>query len=394
MKREKFTDSFLTTSIGIGLVYSPALMGIFFSLLTRGKLNKLNFKIGDYLLIAAALWAIFIIFTRGFVGLETGLLFQYFYLWSLPIIFRLYRPTERTLYCFQILIYALFILDLGFNIYSFAMHEDLLGRPVDGRSGLGAVRNGGLFAHSFYSGGISTLAYAMGLCNKKFRFFAMTAVANLYLAGSFRLVIPLLILPFFLWRWQIRTRIVEILLILFISAVALFSVFLTSTFGDLGQMENPANNLRIFAWINAIDKISKSPFTGVGYPKSEFVGIDESIVDEALVAESWYLNAAITFGLPYLILRLSGFLYIFYGPRFAKRTVYEAILVPYILIDLVYGGGFEGILFYTLLWLIIEIKPNHVSMVTNTRSCSRNEGHRYLGALRNGPKLDRKIRVV
>lgn len=354
MIRSRVADAVLASTVALGLVYTPAFAGIVFALLVKGKANKLNFDIGHYFIIAGALWAVLVITVRGIGGLESGLLLQYLYLWFLPIFLRLYGPTDYTIGCFKALIMALFSLDFLFNIYSLITGGDLLDRVTDVRGGLGESRKGGLFGHSFYSVTISSIAYVFMFSNKKYRLLSLLAILNLYLAGSFRAIVPIVLVPVFYIGWRARARVTELTSVIALSLAAVFSVFATSSIGDFGLPANPSNDLRIFAWTTAITKISNSPLFGVGYPTSDIDGIDESVVDESLIAESWYLTSAVTFGLPYLLLRLIGLICVLYGPRYSKRSVYEAVFVPLMLVELVYGAAFEGMLYYFIIWLVLE----------------------------------------
>ena len=129
------------------------------------------------------------------------------------------------------------------------------------------------------------------------------------------------------------------------------AVLLTSSISPLDVEVNPANDMRVIAWSLAIDKIGESPWIGIGYPSDRpETGVNIMEIDQLLIAESWYLAAAITFGVPYLFLRLSAYWHAFYYLQ-QRRNLLILALVPFLLIDFTYGGMFEGALVYTWVWL-------------------------------------------
>lgn len=353
----------MTGAIAVGMFF-PVTLGV--SLLAPLVKGNFRFKwmLGHTLLLFSVACVFIVVAFRGF-GAPSFLLQQLF-LCVMPFVTLLYAPTEKTVRKFELLIYVVFALDFAFNAYGLAIGSDILGRILDVREGLSGGRLGGLFASSFYSGTISILAMIFFICGTRFRWLIIVAACNLLMAGSLRLVIPLVLIPFFFWRWKKRNVRTELIQIFLLSIFAVFATFATSSFGDMGFPVNDANDIRIFAWGNAIQQILGSPIGGVGYPGNSVLdGVDIYSIKESLVAESWYLNSAITFGIPFMLFRFFGMMAIFYGSRYKKRTSYEAVMVPIILVDLVYGGAFEGLLFYATFWIVIH--HQHIPMPTNTR---------------------------
>ena len=365
VKCSKFFDYFFICSLGVGLFYSPALLAIplmtFFKFFSGSQFKfftetKFKFNWGYFLLFISTLWALIVVLKRGVDGNEK-LLLQYLFIWTLPFLLIIYKPTQSTFNKLKAFVYLLFAFDLFFNFYTYFAGVDLLERQLDLRDGfLLGIRAGGIFAHSFYSGTISVLAYIFLIFEKRFRFIILFVIFNLILAGSARVTLLALIVPLFYFRWRNRTRKMEIIQVFLISSIIIGSVFLNSSFTNYGFSENGANDLRTVAWGIAISKISSEPIIGFGYPKlpNPDEGMSEKALDENLIAESWYLNAALTFGIPYLLLRYIGLMLIFYGGSYHQRSGYEAILVPCLLIDLAYGSALEGMLFYTVLWILIH----------------------------------------
>ncbi len=353
MKRNSLSDQLLAASVATGLAFKFAALAMLAAPLLRWKFDHVKWRTGHAFLLLSALWGATIVAYRG-IGDARSFLLQQSFLWVVPFVMLVYRPSKHTVESFRSLIYGVFAVDLAFNLYAMFTGVDLLGRTIDEREGLAGARLGGLFGHSFYSGSISMLAYIFLICGKRTRWLAILPAANLIMAGSFRFAIPLVLVPYFFWRWQRRGRASELRQVVVISAITVLAIVVTSSFGGLALEVNPANDLRVFAWANAMDEIAHSPWSGVGYPNVKIESGNADVIRENLIGESWYLSSALTFGVPYMIARLAGLLLIFYRGGFENRSAYEAVLVPIVLVDLVYGQAFEGLLFYATLWVVID----------------------------------------
>lgn len=358
LKSSDSSDVLLALVFLAGLFYTPALPLVFLTLLLRGVvLNKGTFRGAHIFFALSTGWAFLVIAQRG-VGDSASLLLQYAYIWLLPFFFLLYRPSLDTYKWIMAVVVLLFGIDLSFNFYSVLSGADLLGRAVDQRFSLFSVRAGGIFAHAFYSGSISLLAclyfYSIGQ-----RALLGIAVLNLLFAGSWRLAFLIPIIFFFGYIWVNRSRALEFGAVLIFSLLSLFLVVLTAGDNPITGVGNGSNALRLYAWFNAILEISNNPVYGAGYPVlSGLDGVSDLVIEENLIAESWYLNAAITFGLPYLFFRFAGLVAFFYGQRFDSRTPFESVLAPIVLIDMAYGGFFEAALPYfviCLLWAMSSV---------------------------------------
>lgn len=343
-----FSDWLLCLSVMVGLVWAPALAGLILAALLRKPRYTLAWKRHHTFLLIAALLGMLVVFTRG-IGSSTALVLRYGFLWVLPFIILLYRPDARTVSLFSKFVFGFFLVDFAFNVGGTVVGHDLLGRVTDLRDGVLGARMGGIFAHSFYSGSISLTAMTAVLAGRYPRVWAVLPAANLILAGSWRLSVAVPLILLFLF-WKHRGYLKEMLVVGLLSVlVVLTTVYTSGLIPGNQKYVNDANTLRVFAWVTAIEKISSSPLIGVGYPKDNTLeGVDNYIIDDALTAESWYLGSAITFGIPYTLLRFAGLLLFFYSRR---HTTFARISCPLILIDMVYGGFFDGTLFYTMLWI-------------------------------------------
>jgi hypothetical protein len=360
--RQSDTSDVLLSIIFIaGIFYAPALPLVFLTLLWRGGAIYKGMFINAHLFFAlSAFWGGFIVFQRG-VGDSASLLLQYAYIWALPFFFVLYRPTRSTYVWVMSVVVFLFSVDFVFNIYSVVFGTDILGRVVDQRISIFGVRAGGIFGHAFYSGSISLLA-CLYFYSIERRSLFLLAIVNLLFAGSWRFLFLVPVIFLFGYFWVNRSRAKELIAVVLFSLLSIFMVVFTATDNPLSGAANGSNALRVFAWLNSIVEISQSPVYGVGYPVlSGIDGISDAVIEENLIAESWYLNAAITFGLPYLFFRFFGVILVFYGRRFSSRTRLESLLAPIVLIDLAYGGFFEAALPYFALCLLWSLRHEAMS---------------------------------
>jgi hypothetical protein len=262
-----------------------------------------------------------------------------------------YAPTANTLRTFNKLAIGFFWIDLIFNLWGASTGSDLLNRTIDEREGVVGMRNGGVFGHSFYSGSISIGAIMGMLFNPQKTLLFLFPILNLILAGSYRLTIhALLIIILLLWRKRSRTA--EWLFIAGGASVTVLLTIATSGILDIGLPVNDANTMRVIAWLTSISKISLSPISGTGYPALSGINyVTEELIDDSLITESWFLQTAITFGLPYMFLR---FLALKNAYWLLRKTTLGKNIFPVIITDLVFGGFFEGAFFYPLLWLHIS----------------------------------------
>ncbi|MCA0212305.1 MAG: O-antigen ligase family protein [Proteobacteria bacterium] len=355
-QRHTTSDWILVLSVLTGLYSAAGLAGILLAVLVRGEFVRLRLRIYHAALGAAACWALYVVSQRGMASLQGQLPYLAF-LWTLPFLMACYRPDAHTVHAFRRMLLALFAVDLLFNLYSLVFGADLLGRTVDMRAAVLGARHGGLFAHSFYSGAISITAL-ISLMDKVglAKIVLALPLANLVLAGSWRLLlaIPLLFLFRFIWRY--RSRLIEICLVGVASVALVWGVFSTSAFSSIG-IENDSNSFRVISWVLALEKITSSPWTGVGVPNVAAVreqGVSVEVLDENFIGESSYLNTALSFGIPYAVLFLLAFFIAFWGENYRKRTMQMAVLFPYVAVDMVYGDFFSGVLTSCWLWLLIS----------------------------------------
>lgn len=336
MNPKHTSDWILVLSVLTGL-YTPAgLAGIVLAVLVRGQFVQVRLRVYHAALGAAACWALYVVSLRGMASLQGQLPYLTF-LWTLPFLMACYRPDAHTVSTFRRMLLALFAADLLFNVYSLVFGADLLGRTVDLRAAVLGARHGGLFAHSFYSGAIS-IAALVSLLDRAgvARALLLLPLANLVLAGSWRLLLAIPLLFLFAFMWRRRSRLVEVVLVGVASAAVVLGVVYTSAFAPLG-IENDANSYRVVSWLLALEKIGDQPWTGVGVPNAAVVqemGVSYQTLDENFIGESSYLNNALSFGIPYAALFFLTFALAFWGRGFARRSLQMAVLFPYVMVDM------------------------------------------------------------
>lgn len=359
LTRQRLADLVLISAVAGGLFSPLGLMLLLPAVIIRDEWGRSCWRLENTLLLLAAIWGCVVIAVRGTAD-SAGTLPYFAFLWTLPHIMAVYRPDQMTIRRFESLLMVLFVMDFLFNIGTLVTGSDLLGRTLDAREGIVGGRLGGIFAHSFYSGAISLAALLTLVARKRYALLAILPAANLVMSGSWRFTSALLIAALLAFRWRQRGKVAEAALVITISLAIIAGVAITSGLfsGDLNA--NPSNTLRILAWLNSIDKIIESPWLGVGYPNENAISEDGAsfeTMDENLIAESWYLGSAITLGVPYTLLFLGTFLVAFYGSAFNHRNLTQAILYPFILIDLTYGSFFGSVLIYCWLWLHVFATP-------------------------------------
>lgn len=340
----------MAISLLSGLIWTPLLLLIPLAAAFRRHRRPIEWAPYHSLMLFAGIIGASVVAFRGLQD-STGLVLQYFFIWCIPFIFLYFRPTETTVLIVSAAVILIFSVDLVFNVLGSLNSSDILGRDMDQRAGTIGARMGGVFGHAFYSGSISISALVIILCSTRSKLWTIFPIINLLIAGSWRLTIAIPIL-FVFYIWKERKYWQEILAAACISILAVVATIYTSGLIEIENVEvNPSNTLRVFAWATALEKIQDSPFTGVGYPKDNTLdGISMQTIDESLTAESWYLGSAITFGVPYTFLRFISLLLLF---AYHRRNQFVQVAGPYILIDLTYGGFFDGTLFYILMWTYI-----------------------------------------
>lgn len=357
-KRFKPSDWIITISIGLGLITPYLLPLIFMLFFTLKPKAKIRWEIHHTFLLLAMFWAIAVYIIDDKSNFKS--LTPYLYFWSLPFFLMMVSVDKKTVETFSILILILFILDVAFNVISIVNKADLLGRTLDMREGIYGNRLGGLFAHSFYSGTISICAFTALIYKKKYQWLVVLAIGNLLIVGSWRLIAAIPVLLLLAFRWEKRKKTTTALIIAILSILYVIATYATSSAASTYIYTNSSNDLRIYAWESAIQRIKTSPFLGNQFPFKIQDGISQIIIDENFISESWYLSEASTFGLPYMFLMTVAY----YSAVFRKSTLIKnasaAILLPYLLIDLIYGGAIQGILMYTWAWLLISYSENKV----------------------------------
>lgn len=354
----KASDWILTISTGFGLI-SPYLLPLIFAILITRKITaKIQWERHHTYLLAAIIWAMGVYVYDAKSDIKA--LLPYFYYWSLPFLLATKQVDSRTVKTFSLLLFGLLFLDIAFNLTTLALGGDPLGRLIDLREGIFGKRLGGLFAHSFYSGSISICALTASLVEKKYRWLTIIALVNLLLAGSWRLIVAGPIIALLLIGWKRRSKLKTVAIVILASVIAIISTVATSNTAGLLQNPNGSNDLRIFAWTNSIQNIINSPLVGNDFPVQKNLEgrVNEEVIAENLISESWYLSAASTFGIPYMLL-MAAALYsaIFRGSKLTSNPA-TAGLLPFIAIDLTYGEFFLGILAYTWAWILISEKSS------------------------------------
>lgn len=362
--KKSLADSLLVISSGAGIFYPPALVGVLVAVLVRAELTAIRLRKHHGYIGLAVLWAFAAQIIRWTEGAPWGITMVHAFTWSVPLLLAVYKPDHITMRRFALLLALLFVGDFTFNLYAMMSGHDLLGRQLDARGGLlGVGRLGGLAGHSFYSGSISLAALLtwIGRAPGQWRKFprlravmVLLAALNMLLAGSARLGLALLLFVFLAIAWKRRTMLVEAAIVITASVAVVLAVGSSTVAGTTEFADS--NMLRAFAWTNAATKIAEAPWFGVGFSDQKAVaefGVSRDTLEEHNIGESWYLNNALWFGIPYTVLMLLAYVSAFYF-RYQTRDIQRAVLFPYVLIDFTYGAMMSNSLGHIWLWLLVS----------------------------------------
>ena len=363
-KEYHISDWIFTLSIFLGIFYSPALLGIILAVVIRNNREELVWHWGLTLIMISSIWGLGVMVSRPVAG-NIEIILQYGYVWLYPLIVIAYNPEKSTLKIFSNIAVLLFVVDSIFNIYSFYTGADLFGRVIDLRETIAGNRYGGVFAHSFYSASISIGLIVVLLFRRSSLLWMFFPLLNIIACGSSRFIISFFIVVIF-HIWRNRNFIAELVAIIVISCIIVLYTMSTSEFNvNLNSSEiNASNTFRVIAWNNSLERISNNLVIGFDYPRERELQsvVTEKTLYDSLVSESWYLRNALSFGVPYVLLRFLGIFALFY---YLRNTIFILTLFPMIIIDLTYGNLFEGTYFYSLIWPYLVYLLKHQAQGNN-----------------------------
>ncbi len=188
----------------------------------------------------------------------------------------------------------LFIVDFIFNLFSFFLGFDPLGRQPQMRPDDVVERLGGIFGHSFFSLNISFIGLIASYISRKKVIF-VCAIVNILLIGILRgyLILLLLVIAFYIVKKGVSYFKLKVISILFAT-----SVFI-GTFYTVSLQLSQANLMRVYAWLISILGISENLLVG----KHDFMYDDkfDSVSFETIyyygITESQYLELGLHYGL-------------------------------------------------------------------------------------------------
>lgn len=233
---------------------------------------SLIFKSGDDLIIVLPLvFSIILICSSFLFRIKTSVISSYENIFSIILVF-----------------------ECLINLYSIIMLEDPFGRVMDMRTD-GLNRSLGLLGHPFLSVSVCAVGYIIAR-HKKNRLILIIAIVAFISNQTLRSYSTLLILFFFdfisntIIKRKLRFFIYTISSIIFSSTIYLLVIF----------SESISNQLRSLVWINSIDEILKSPWTGNNgfkvFEKEKGVSV-ENLINSG-ITENVYLDIALHFGIP------------------------------------------------------------------------------------------------
>ena len=213
--------------------------------------------------------------------------------------------------CISLLL--LFLGDMFFNGWTVVAGSDPLGREASFRPGDFLPRLGGLFYHPFYSINISIITmlfclifWERWICKVAF----IASIVNISINGSLRGSVLLAVFFAMMILVKRRTSFPKLLLSgTLIAAGVFYATVLSTSYLPPGS----GNHFRVFAWNNALSVIQTYPFSGEGgFEAGEIYAINEETLKELGIAESFYLDLAIRYGVVPALAHLSALVFIFW----------------------------------------------------------------------------------
>lgn len=238
----------------------------------------------------------------------------------------------------------LFYVDFIFNVCIYLIGFDPFGRAGSYRPDDILPRLGGIFGHPFYSVNIAFIAIISALfCRKKVALFL--AVLGLLMNGTLRAPLAVSIIAFVYVLLYLRFN---PLLCLFFGVFSAGMVFFITIYTGIHADYASGNMLRAIAWDNAIFHIMRNPIFGTHIFPEATTDITGSVITVLRhgIAESYYLQLSLDYGMPPAIASLCVFSLIsireiknFYEYK-NHYTFISALLALTIFIDNFYGSLF------------------------------------------------------
>jgi len=279
------------------------------------------------------------------------------------------RINKQFLIGFMQPLILLLLIDFLFNLSIYIFGVDFFGRGGALRPGDIIPRVGGVFGHPFYSVNIALVGLFGGLILKN-KPITVIAISNFLMNGTFRsaLTLILFICIFYAIKFKFKLRTIIIGSILFAGIV------FASTIYSAGGETYGGNTLRVFAWVNAIEHISQNPILGTHtFSTAPLEDMSEDIIAEHGIAESAYLQYALDYGIPvmllhlYIIYRLMQMNYKKYKMSHDTDQFYKYTLI---LGCMIFADTFYGTLFGSVLTAYVT----GILMLSYTEKFSRKKG--------------------
>ena len=207
----------------------------------------------------------------------------------------------------------LFVGDFSFNAWTMAFGSDPLGREAFYRPGDVLPRLGGLFSHPFYSINISVVAMLFSLMYWRSllcKVIFLAAFLNIASNGSMRGAVLLVVFFGVMFLLKRRVPFPALLIACILAAAGVFGI---TAFSTNYLPPGSGNHYRVFAWKNALSVVQAHPVTGYGsFQTGEIYAINEDTFQDYGIAESFYLDLAIRYGVFPAIMHFAILVFVFY----------------------------------------------------------------------------------
>lgn len=342
IKRDSFTGfifGFLLLIAQVNLTFGMLLL-LFGTLFYYYRYFTVNFTLID-ITIALVIKIFWIVFIWVFFKSSSVFLLAQTLVVDLMLLSMLFmKINEDFLKNFSKPLVLLLLIDFVFNLSIYIFGADFFGRGGALRPGDIIPRVGGVFGHPFYSVNIALIGIFCGFILKN-RYVAFIGLTNFLMNGTFRSLLTVILLFIFIYAIKMKMKLKYLIIGSILFAATVFILTIYSAGGD----EYGGNTLRVFAWINAIDHILQNPWLGTHtFSTAPLDDMSMDVIEEHGIAESAYLQYALDYGIPVMILHFYIIFRLFHSNY--KRYFFSEINNIYKYWALVFAGVIFADTFY------------------------------------------------
>ncbi len=248
---------------------------------------------------------------------------------------------------------GLFFLDLYFNLHTMIFGVDPLGRGSGFRPGDFIPRLNGVFGNPMATVAISVTAVFIGFLLEK-RWLVAFGFLGILINGTFRAPLTAILILSYFVLLKLRVRIS----FLFVSSLVFAALVVTATVISAAQSDGlsgdaqafvTGNELRVVAWVHALENIVESPWIGTHTFSTGDFEMSIDTIFEFGIAEAPWLQLGLDYG---VIVALLDFI--------AMATLVKINIQRW------YADGHSGFLFGVALFTIVLVTERFYGVLYGT----------------------------